>query len=116
MDEKIEKAFGVANYMLTLSNQRRVILEEFDQKLFYYTNGATFKITPNLIVFAKTTLDLGHASDVPFIDSNNFPVVVADVQQFIDEIVDIYFSALNDYTAKYVEIKSKRKIADIIDL
>ena len=31
MDERIEKAFGVANYMATLSNQRRIILEEFNQ-------------------------------------------------------------------------------------
>ena len=32
MDEKLEKAFGVANYMATLSNQRRIILEEFKQQ------------------------------------------------------------------------------------
>ena len=53
MDEKIEKAFAVANYMVTLSNQRRLILEEFNQKTIYYTNGATFKVTPELINFTK---------------------------------------------------------------
>ena len=31
MDEKLEKAFGVANYMATLTNQKRIIKEEFDQ-------------------------------------------------------------------------------------
>ena len=53
MDERIEKAFNVANYMATLSNQRRIILEEFEQKLVYYVNGGTFKITPELISFVK---------------------------------------------------------------
>ena len=70
MDERVEKAFGVANHMATLSNQRRIILEEFNQKTIYYTNGATFKITPELINFTKTVLDLGYTEDVAFLDSN----------------------------------------------
>ena len=116
MDERIEKAFGVANYMATLSNQRRIILEEFNQKLIYYINGGTFKISTELIVFAKTMLDLGHDTDVQFIDQNNFPILVNDVQAFYDNIVEIYFQSVNEYAAKFADIKSKRKIGDIINL
>jgi hypothetical protein len=32
MDEKLEKAFGVANYMATLTAQKNIIKEEFNQK------------------------------------------------------------------------------------
>jgi len=116
MDEKIEKALSVANYMATLSNQRRIIFEEFNQKTLYYINGATFKITPNLISHAKTTVDLGYTSDVAFLDSNNFPIIINDVQKFLEDIQEIYFSALNEYAVKYTDIKSKRKIDDIINL
>jgi len=116
MDEKIEKAFAVANYMSTLSNQRRIILEEYTQKLVYYINGATFKITPELINFTKTVLDLGYTDDVAFVDSNTFPVVISDVQQFFDNITSIYFEATNEYAARYADLKSKRKIADIVEL
>lgn len=116
MDERIEKAFAVANYMATLSNQRRIILEEYTQKLSYYTNGATFKINPELINFTKTLIDLGHTNDIPFLDSNNLPVVISDVQDFFDNIVSVYFEALNTYTSKYNEIKSKRKVGDIVEL
>jgi hypothetical protein len=116
MDEKIEKAFAVANYAATLSNQRRIISEEYSQKLVYYTDGATFKVSSELIAFIKTVLDLGYTSDVPFLDSNNFPVVIKDVQEFLDNIVSVYFEALNEYTVKYSEIKQKRKIADIVEL
>lgn len=116
MDERVEKAFAVANFMATLSNQRRIILEEFTQKLVFYTNGATFKVTPELINFTKTALDLGHTTDVAFIDANNFPVVVSDVQEFFNNIVEIYFSSLNEYAAKFADIKSKRKIGDIVEL
>jgi hypothetical protein len=116
MDERIEKAFAVANYTSTLSNQRRIILEEYEQKLVYYTNGATFKISPEFIAFTKTLLDLGYTDDVAFIDVNNFPVLIEDVQKFLDNISFIYFEATNEYAAKYNDLKRKRKIADIVEL
>ena len=116
MDERIEQAFEVANYMATLSNQRRIILEEFNQKLIYYINGGTFKIDYSLINFTKNVLEMGHNSDVPFIDSNNFPILITDVQSFYNNIVDSYFQAINEYSVKFAEIKSKRKIEDMTNL
>jgi hypothetical protein len=102
--------------MATLSNQKRIILEEYNQKLVYYVNGASFRVTPELINFIKTVLDLGHTSDIPFLDANNFPVVIENVQEFLDNIVSVYFEAINEYIIKYSEIKKKRKIADIVEL
>lgn len=116
MDERIEKAFAVANYMATLSNQRRIILEEFNQKLVYYENGGTFKVSPELITFTKAVLEMGHDTEVPFVDANNFPILIADVQKFYDNIVETYFQAINEYSAKFAEIKSKRKVEDIVKL
>ena len=116
MDNRIETAFEVANYMATLSNQRRIILEEFNQRLVYYTNGATFKIGPELISFVKTLLDLGHTSDIAIVDANNLPVLVADLQSFFDDIFSIYYEAVYEYAAKFGEISSKRKIKDMVNL
>jgi hypothetical protein len=116
MDERTEKAFAVANYMATLSNQRRIILEEFNQKLVHYANGGTFKIGPDLINFTKSMLDLGYTHDVPFIDVNSFPVVITDVQEFFDTILLSYMTALNEYSVKFADIKSKRKIGDMVEL
>lgn len=116
MDERIEKAFEVANYMATLSNQRRLMTEELNQKLIFYKNGATFKITPELISLTKTWLDTGTVNDRVFLDSNNHPVMIEDVQQFFDDITDQYSQALNSYFAKFVELKTKRKVFNIVDL
>jgi len=116
MDERIEKAFAVANYMATLSNQRKIVLEEFNQQLVYYSNGGTFVISPELINFTKTVLDLEYTHDVPFVDVNGFPVVIADVQEFFDTILLQYMTALNEYSVKFADIKSKRKIGDIVEL
>ena len=100
MDERIEKAFEVANYMATLSNQRRVILEEYNQKLVYYTNGATFRVDYNLINFAKNLVDLGHTEDIAFVDANNQPVIITDVHDFLDNLLSVYFEAVNEYQTK----------------
>jgi len=116
MDEKIEKAMAVANYMATLSNQRRVILEEYTQKLVYYINGATFKVDYNLINFAKNLIDLGHTEDIAFVDANNQPVIITDVQDFLDNIISVYFEAVNEYATKFAEIKRKRNVKDLVDL
>lgn len=116
MDEKIEKAFDVANYMATLSNRRRVILEEFSQKTVYYINGGTFKITPELINFTNLMIERGFVEDAAFIDSNNFPIVINNVQEFYDNIVNSYFESVNEYAARFAELKNKRKIEDIVSL
>ena len=116
MDERIEKAFEVANFMATLSNQRRLMIEEFNQKLIFYIGGATFKITPELISLTKTWIDIGTVKDRAFLDSNNYPVMIEDVQKFFDDITDQYSQAVNDYLAKFVELKSKRKVFNIVDL
>lgn len=116
MDEKINQAFETANYMATISNQRRIILEEYKQAVIYYKNGGTFIVTPELINFAKTLLDMGHADNVPFLDSNNLPVLVEDVSSFLDELMSVYFEAVNSYHQKYTEMRSKRRISQVMDL
>ena len=116
MDERIEKAYDVANYMATLSNQKRVIKEELNQKSVYYINGGSFKIDRELISFTKTIIELGHTSDIVFLDTNHMPVIIADVPSFLNDIISVYFEALNEYSAKVTEIKSKRKLTDIIAL
>jgi hypothetical protein len=114
MDERIEKAFATANFMATLSNQRRIILEEYAQKLIYYVAGSTFKITPDLISFVNIMAD--RTEDLILIDSNNLPVKIENPEKFLNDIVVIYNSASKEYFEKYLNIKTKRKIIDIIEL
>lgn len=116
MDEKLEKAFAVANYMATLSNQKRVIKEEFNQKLMYYINGGAFKISPELISFVSCILNAGHTKDVTLIDSNQMPILIPNSQEFLNTIIYTYFEAVNEYSTKLSEIKSKRRLSDIVEL
>lgn len=115
MDERLEKAFQTANYMTTLSNQRKVILEEFQQSLIYYFQGASFTIERNLITFIST-LVARETTVAVVLDDNNIPIEIPDLKLFLDEIISIYFSATNEYLVKYNQIRSKRRVSDLMAL
>lgn len=115
MDERLEKAFQTANYMASLSNLRRVILEEFNQSLVYYTQGATFTINQELISFVKVLIDVGNTESI-ILDDNNIPVNITNLQEFLTKILNIYAEATNDYLSKYADLKIKRKVEALVEL
>lgn len=115
MDERIEKAFQTANYMASLSNLRRVALEEFNQNLIYYFQGSSFTVTRELIVFVHTLTELGKTEFV-ILDDNNIPLKVENLKTFLDNLLNVYAEASNAYVIKYAEIKSKRRVEGLVDL
>ena len=115
MDERLEQALDFSNYMVTLNNQRRVIHEQFLETCVHYLNGGKFSITRDLITFCQTLRDNQQDSAI-LIDDNNSPVEVEDLQSFLDEILNIYFTSSYEYLDKYNEIKSNRSVEGLIDL
>jgi hypothetical protein len=116
MDERVEKAFQTANFMATLTSQRRLSFEEFQQNSIFYINGATFTIGPSLISFIKALIDLEKTTNVVLLDDNNVPVMIADLNEFLTEVLAQYLKASAEYFDTYSEIKSKRKIGDLVSL
>jgi hypothetical protein len=115
MDEKLAKAFDIANFMTTLANQKKVIYEEYQQNSVYFFNGATFKVDRELINFVKTLLDLEQA-DAILLDDNNLPVDIPDLKTFLDNILSVYASATNRYQTQYQKIKNSRSVESLLDL
>ena len=115
MDERLEKAFQTANYMASLSNLRRVALEEYKQNLIYYFQGSTFTVTRELIVFVHTLTELGNTESI-ILDDNNIPLNVVNLKEFLNSVLNVYGLATNTYLAKYGEIKSKRRVEGLVEL
>jgi hypothetical protein len=113
MDERLEQALNFSNYMVTLNNQRRALKEKFLADLVYYHNGGSFLVTKELINFVKTMIDTGNEVDVVFIDDKDIPIEVADVQEFLSTILNIYFYASNYYYTEYEKLKKNRTIEGI---
>jgi hypothetical protein len=47
---------------------------------------------------------------------NNIPVIIKDVQDFLDNLISVYFEAVNEYQTKFAEIKKKRNVKDLVEL
>ena len=115
MDERIEKAFQTANFMATLSNLRKTALEEYQQNLIYYFQGSSFTVNRELIVFLHTLIQLGKEESI-VLDDNFIPLNIVNLKEFLDNILEIYAQATNVYLSKYGDIKSKRKVEDLVKI
>ena len=115
MDERLEKALEFSNFMTTLSNQRRVLQEQFHQSLIYYYNGSQFTIDRELINYTNMLVEHNNTADVVFLDDNNFPVMIEDVSKFLVDLKDVYFQALNTFYTEYNNLKSNRSIEKLVE-
>lgn len=115
MDSRLEKALEFSNYMTTLNNQRRLLHEKYLENTVHYINGGKFSITLELINFFNMLVQRDQES-VVIVDDNNMPVEIVDVKQFLDTILDIYFTNTNEYFYKYNDIKTKRSVQDLLDV
>lgn len=53
---------------------------------------------------------------IVLIDDNNAPVEVQDLEKFLDDIMDIYFTNSYEYLNKFNEIKKNRTVKGLVDL
>lgn len=115
MDERLEKALDFSNYMTTLNNQRRIIHEQFLENCVHYLNGGKFSVNKDLITFCQTLVTREQTSAI-LIDDNDTPIEVGDLEKFLDDILDIYFTTSYEYFDKYNEIKKNRTVKGLVDL
>lgn len=110
MDERLEKALDFANFMVTLNNQKRSLREKYYTECVYYHNGGTFSLSKDLITFVKTLIDIGNTDQVVLIDNNDLPIRIENLNQFLDDIIDQYFIASNNYYNEYQLLKKNRSV------
>jgi hypothetical protein len=115
MDERLEKALDISNYMVTLNNQKRILKEQYQENLVHYFNGGQFTVTQQLISFCQSLINM-HQTGTILIDDNNLPIEVDDVEKFASEIYSKYFEASNKYMAEYNKLKKSRSVESIIEV
>lgn len=115
MDERLEKALDFSNYMKTLSNQRRVLQEQFKENLIYFYNGSQFTIGIELINYVNMLVEKDLTENIIVVDDNDIPVSIEDLAVFLEDIQDQYFRSLNKYHSEYNKLKSNRSVEKLID-
>lgn len=116
MDQKIEKAFEVSNLMVTVANQKRILKEEYEQSLFYFENGGTFKADNSTISYVKNLKELTNEKRLVIVDANSSPIEILDIDKFLASLLDKHFQANNLYFSKFETLKKSRNIKNILDL
>lgn len=101
--------------MVTLNNQKTLLKEKFYEDLVYFDSGSQFLVTQNLITFVKLLLESGYDTDVVLIDDHDLPVKINNLDNFYQNILDVYFKAANGYMTEYESIKKSRTIEKLIN-
>jgi len=115
MDERLQKALDFSNYMVTLNNQKRVLKERFREQTVFYHQGGQFTITQSLITFVSMLVERDNSEDIVLIDDNETPIMIADLEEFLSNILDAYFTAANEYHAEYTLLKTNRSVEKLVD-
>jgi len=114
MDERLEKALEFSNYMVTINNQKRLLKERYYENLIYYFNGGQFTVTQNLISFCQVLVNRDQDSTI-LIDDNDLPVEIEDLEKFLDDILDVYWTSANEYYAEYEKLRKNRSISGLVE-
>lgn len=114
MDEKIKKAFEIADYVETFSAQKQILKEEYIQNLNFYFNGGAFFITKDLITFVKTLKDTTQSNSTVLTDVNDIPIEISNINEFLEKILSKYHYAINEYFTQFQNLKTARTIESIL--
>lgn len=115
MDEKLSQALERSNFMATFNTQKRLLWEKYQDDLVFYSNGHEIVITQSLITFCSTLLDKNR-QDIILTDANNLPFFVNDLEQFVEDILDQYATASNEYYQSYNDLKKTRSVEGLVNL
>lgn len=115
MDERLEKALDFSNYMVTLNNQKRLLIEKFYQDIIFYYKGAQFTVNKELLCFCDMLCQRDQDNTV-LIDDNNMPTYIDSIDEFLEIALDIYFKASNNFLNSYNSLKKNRSIENLVEL
>ena len=115
MDNRLEKALEFCNYRLTLNHQLQTLKLKSENSLIFAKNGGSFNINENLISFLSL-LQLKKIKEVVLLDLNKNPIKIEDVDDFLEEIMSVYFEVTNDYLNEYNRLRKSRNVKSVIEL
>ena len=115
MDSRLEKALDFANFRTILSTRQKNLKRLFDNKLLFHYNSGIFKATPEFLAFVNIIMQRGKMDGFIFIDQNDTPIHIKDLDAFYNVAFNKYKVAVKQYydsSQKLAEAKDIRKVLD----
>jgi UDP-3-O-[3-hydroxymyristoyl] glucosamine N-acyltransferase len=112
MDTQLEKALELSKSLETISNQKTQALTRYQQNKIFYYNGGTFVADTSLL--AASAILKSEDTQI-FVDINNIPIEVTDMDEFCFKVYSTYTSASRQYLKEFNEIKRVRTPKGILE-
>ncbi|PJB17183.1 MAG: hypothetical protein CO117_12640 [Flavobacteriaceae bacterium CG_4_9_14_3_um_filter_33_16] len=113
MDERVEKALKFANLKITQANQRENLRTQLYEKLILGVNGGLFDINQTLISFVSILASKTDSAVI--LDKNNNPVLIENLNDFLDEILSRYMENTNLFYQDYTALNKARNVKNLMD-
>jgi hypothetical protein len=110
--EDLAVSLAFANYQSTLSQQKNIIRQRFQDNCILAHNGGLFLISPEFIAGIQII-------PVParyVIDMNSNPIWIDDIPQFITDSTTCYTEAVHVYGTEYSKLKTQRSVKALVGL
>ena len=114
MDKRLEKALEFSNFRMILSTRQENLKVLMNNRLILSYEGGLFKVDRNLLGFLGV-LTISGIKEFIFIDSNDIPVLIKNVQDFCDQCLNKYNDVLRQYYNSYQKLSEAREIRKVIE-
>ena len=114
MDERLQNALEFSNYSVTIANQKQNIKNRVAQIQMVIKNGGSFVADAQTISFIKALVDL-EKKEAIILDVNENPIRIGNLQEFLEELVSSYTSAMTEYDVKVTKLKKTRNLKTLMD-
>jgi len=114
IDERLAQALDASNFRITLQHQKDLSRLKLQNSLLYSLNGGIFVANSNLISFVYTLICMNNTESI-ILDSNNNPIKIDNLQNFLNDLISIYQENINEHFKEYNRIKSARTTAKVVN-
>jgi len=114
MDKRLEQALDFSNFRMILMTRQKNLKTLMNNKLTLIYGGGVFKVDKELLSFIDSLIR-SEIKEYVFIDSNDIPVLITDMNDFKEKSFSKYESALSQYYRSYQKLSEAREIRKVID-
>lgn len=114
MDDRLKQAIDFSNFNITLQNQKQVLKDRYEDELVFYSQGGKFTATKDLVNFVNFLVQSKQPSAI-ITDDNGTPFDIKNLNKFLTDITNTYFTASNKYHAEYSQLIKNRSVTGLLD-
>ena len=114
MDTRLEQALEYSNFWNILSTRQENLKVLLKNRLLLTYGGGLFSIDPTLIGLIRSLISIEEKTFI-FVDNNDIPIMIDNLQDFEEKVISKYRDALESYYKNYQKLNEAREIRKVIN-